>query len=121
MYVTSVHGCVSTVDGTSTSQSREMGANFSTKNIRMFATMSRVTHGVTRIFRSRVRSDLRVRASRGPIRSPYFAAMSSRTLQCRALLFDLDGVLVDSTANVERHWSVWGRRHGLDPDVLLPI
>ena len=47
--------------------------------------------------------------------------MSSRVLHCRALLFDLDGVLVDSTANVERHWSVWGRRHGLDPHVLLPI
>ena len=37
------------------------------------------------------------------------------------MLFDLDGVLVDSTANVERHWSNWGRRHGLVPENLLPI
>jgi sugar-phosphatase len=47
--------------------------------------------------------------------------MSSHVVKCRAILFDLDGVLVDSTANVERHWSDWGRRHGLAPENLLPI
>ena len=47
--------------------------------------------------------------------------MSSDTVRCRAILFDLDGVLVDSTANVERHWSHWARRHGLAPEELLPI
>jgi mannitol-1-/sugar-/sorbitol-6-phosphatase len=32
------------------------------------------------------------------------------------VLFDLDGVLVDSTAGVTRVWRDWGLRHGLDPD-----
>jgi mannitol-1-/sugar-/sorbitol-6-phosphatase len=35
-------------------------------------------------------------------------------LRCRAVLFDLDGVLVDSTAVVERHWAAWADRHGVD-------
>jgi sugar-phosphatase len=30
------------------------------------------------------------------------------------VLFDLDGVLVDSTASVERHWAAFAARHGLD-------
>jgi mannitol-1-/sugar-/sorbitol-6-phosphatase len=37
-----------------------------------------------------------------------------------ALLFDLDGVLADSTPSVTRAWSAWARRVGLDPDELLP-
>ncbi|HEU4629015.1 MAG TPA: HAD-IA family hydrolase, partial [Gemmatimonadaceae bacterium] len=40
-------------------------------------------------------------------------------LRCRALLFDLDGVLADSTASVERHWRGWAGRHGLDADALM--
>lgn len=36
-----------------------------------------------------------------------------------AVLFDLDGVLVDSTASVERLWRAFALRHGLDPDELL--
>lgn len=44
-----------------------------------------------------------------------------RVVDCRALLFDLDGVLVDSTAHVERHWSTWARRHGLNPELVLGI
>jgi mannitol-1-/sugar-/sorbitol-6-phosphatase len=35
-------------------------------------------------------------------------------LRCRALLLDLDGVLVDSTAAVERHWAAWADLHGVD-------
>jgi len=31
------------------------------------------------------------------------------------ILFDLDGVLVDSTAGVDRVWRDWGERHGHDP------
>lgn len=45
----------------------------------------------------------------------------SASLRCRALLFDLDGVLADSTANVVGHWSGWARRHGLDVDALLRV
>jgi sugar-phosphatase len=32
-----------------------------------------------------------------------------------AVLFDCDGVLVDSDASVVLSWSRWARRHGLDP------
>jgi sugar-phosphatase len=37
-------------------------------------------------------------------------------LQVQGILFDLDGVLIDSTAGVARVWRKWGIRHGLDPD-----
>lgn len=40
-------------------------------------------------------------------------------LFCRAILFDMDGVLVDSTACVERHWRAWATRYGLDADRIL--
>ena len=38
-----------------------------------------------------------------------------------AILFDLDGVLADSTPSVTRAWSAWARRVGLEPDWLLPL
>jgi len=38
-----------------------------------------------------------------------------------AILFDLDGVLVDSTRSVERQWRAWARRHGLDGDMVMAI
>jgi sugar-phosphatase len=37
-----------------------------------------------------------------------------------AILFDLDGVLADSTRSVTRAWSAWARRVGLDPEELMP-
>jgi len=37
-------------------------------------------------------------------------------IQCLGVLFDLDGVLVDSTPAVARVWSEWAREHGLDPE-----
>jgi mannitol-1-/sugar-/sorbitol-6-phosphatase len=37
-------------------------------------------------------------------------------LLVQGILFDLDGVLIDSTAGVTRVWRDWGIRHGLDPD-----
>lgn len=43
------------------------------------------------------------------------------SLTCRAILFDLDGTLVDSASRVERLWLEWGRRHGLDTQSLLKI
>jgi len=42
-------------------------------------------------------------------------------LRCSAFLFDLDGVLVDSRAVVERVCRVWAQRHGLDPEKVLRI
>lgn len=35
-------------------------------------------------------------------------------LPCRAVLFDLDGVLVDSRESVDRQWSLWADEHGID-------
>src|ERR687891_102514 len=40
----------------------------------------------------------------------------SRRIACDALLFDLDGVLADTTELVERSWTEWAESRGLDPD-----
>src|SRR6201991_4767014 len=37
-----------------------------------------------------------------------------------ALLFDMDGTVLDSTAAAERVWGAWARRHGLDVAAFLP-
>src|SRR6476659_2624343 len=37
-------------------------------------------------------------------------------ISCHGLLFDLDGVLVDSTPAVARVWSRWAIEHGFDPE-----
>jgi len=42
-------------------------------------------------------------------------------LRCKAFLFDLDGVLVDSRSVVERTWHRWAERHQLDPAPFLQI
>jgi mannitol-1-/sugar-/sorbitol-6-phosphatase len=42
-------------------------------------------------------------------------------LRCKAFLFDLDGVLVDSRAVVERTWHRWAERHQIDPAPFLQI
>jgi sugar-phosphatase len=39
-----------------------------------------------------------------------------RQLRCRRILFDLDGVLVDSSAVIRRHWYAWAQKQGLDPE-----
>jgi sugar-phosphatase len=38
------------------------------------------------------------------------------TIQCGGLLFDLDGVLADSTPAVARVWTIFANKHGLDPE-----
>jgi sugar-phosphatase len=40
-------------------------------------------------------------------------------IRCRGVLFDLDGVLVDSTPAVERVWASWARQHGLVPEEVV--
>src|SRR5215467_1687249 len=37
-------------------------------------------------------------------------------VSCRGFLFDLDGVLIDSTPAVARVWSRWAHEHGFDPE-----
>lgn len=40
-------------------------------------------------------------------------------IECGAVLFDMDGVLVDSTPAVERVWTSWALEHGLLPDEVV--
>jgi len=40
---------------------------------------------------------------------------------CSAILFDLDGVLVDSTRSVDRQWRKWAAANGVDPEQVMEI
>jgi sugar-phosphatase len=42
-------------------------------------------------------------------------------LECEAILFDLDGVLIDSTSCVTRHWQEWVRQHGLEMAAVMRV
>jgi sugar-phosphatase len=44
-----------------------------------------------------------------------------QTFSCLAILFDLDGVLMDSTGSVTRQWSLWAREQNIDPQVVVEI
>ncbi len=39
--------------------------------------------------------------------------------ECAAILFDMDGVLVDSTPAVARAWRRWAQRVGVDPEPVI--
>jgi sugar-phosphatase len=45
----------------------------------------------------------------------------TQTFRCSAILFDLDGVLVDSTHSVSRQWRIWANENNLDSAKLLEI
>jgi len=40
---------------------------------------------------------------------------------CDAILFDLDGVLIDSTSCITRHWKNWAKQHNLDTEKIMEI
>ncbi|MBO0719648.1 MAG: HAD-IA family hydrolase [Blastocatellia bacterium] len=42
-------------------------------------------------------------------------------LSCDAILFDMDGTLIDSTVCVEATWRNWAARHNLDIEKLLQV
>jgi len=46
---------------------------------------------------------------------------STRSFRCKAILFDLDGVLVNSAELVERTWRVWAARHQLDAEKVIAV
>jgi len=44
---------------------------------------------------------------------------SNLNLTCKAVLFDMDGTLVDSGVVVERAWGRWAARHGIPLETVL--
>lgn len=44
---------------------------------------------------------------------------SMTQIRCAALLFDMDGVLVNSTPAVARVWRQWALEHGFDPEQVV--
>ena len=44
---------------------------------------------------------------------------AQRIFPCSAILFDLDGVLVDSTASVARQWELWAREHNVPVEAAI--
>jgi len=40
-------------------------------------------------------------------------------IHCSALLFDMDGVLIDSTPAVARVWNKWALKHGFNPEEVV--
>jgi len=40
---------------------------------------------------------------------------------CSAILFDLDGVLVDSTPAIIEVWTAWSKANGIDPTQILAV
>ena len=42
-------------------------------------------------------------------------------VECGAILFDLDGVLIDSTSCITRHWEEWTRQHRLEMAAVMQV
>jgi sugar-phosphatase len=49
------------------------------------------------------------------------ANMGDNALECTAVLFDLDGVLIDSSACITRHWKEWAERNGLELQQVMQV
>ena len=47
--------------------------------------------------------------------------MAGMDLEVDAILFDVDGTLVDSTAAVERTWRAWAAAHDVDAEEILRV
>jgi mannitol-1-/sugar-/sorbitol-6-phosphatase len=61
------------------------------------------------------------RAPDHPVDANGSAAVGAVELDVEGLLFDLDGVLVDSTVAIGRHWRQFAEWYGLGPDSLLQV
>ena len=60
-----------------------------------------------------------MRTARGAAAAGRLAPGTRR--EAEAVLFDMDGTLVDSTAVVVRLWREWAARHGVDPGAVLAV
>lgn len=49
------------------------------------------------------------------------SSSTMRRFKCKAILFDLDGVLVDSTGYIEQQWRRWAISKGLSPEPFLRV
>jgi hypothetical protein len=47
--------------------------------------------------------------------------MMSIAFDCDAVLFDMDGTIVDSRLIVERMWTIWANEHGLSVEAVLAL
>lgn len=47
--------------------------------------------------------------------------MGYAILECEAVLFDLDGVLIESSSCITRHWKDWADRHDLDIQQIMQV
>jgi sugar-phosphatase len=43
------------------------------------------------------------------------------TLNCKAVLFDMDGILISSIGSVERSWTKWALTRGVDPAYAISV
>jgi len=48
-------------------------------------------------------------------------ASSPVRLQCKGILFDMDGILISSLGSVERSWTKWAEMRGVDPALARSI
>jgi sugar-phosphatase len=46
-------------------------------------------------------------------------ASSPVRIPCKAVLFDMDGILISSTGSVERSWTKWALMRGVDPESAI--
>ena len=49
------------------------------------------------------------------------AHILTNAIRCSALLFDMDGVLINSTQVAARVWSAWAVEHGFDPEIVVSM
>jgi hypothetical protein len=56
-----------------------------------------------------------------PAAPKHMPVISNISIQVKAVLFDLDGTLVDTTVASERTWRAWAARYGVDPDAALRV
>ena len=47
--------------------------------------------------------------------------MGGFSINCKAILFDLDGTLIDSAARIRRLWQSWAERHGIQPESIYQV
>ena len=52
---------------------------------------------------------------------PHPQNSSAAQIQCKGILFDMDGILISSISSVERSWTKWANLRGMDPAYACSI